>query len=222
MRVVEHKMVKAIKARRSWRSQNTVVKVFDSKNAAQITLFDNLLARVFYNTQAQRLHPFAVSDYDDSGKPYVIVANPSVLVKWPTMTTRSRLAALGFGVYIKNFTLHLYDPRYDKEISVPDWYYSDERMETISEVYAYIMRQRNITALPPNPEFSKTGACPYCGAYIIERESTRFVDQSVIARCVCKVCDSRFTFEYEIVRVLVSDRGMDYAFDLQTERWEDA
>lgn len=85
MRKIEKEMLRAIDVRRNWKSGNTRVCAYDDGNIV-ILLHGNEIA----------------AGYD--GKLYI---NRHTLARWPTVTTRSRLNALGFNVTQKNFETYV-------------------------------------------------------------------------------------------------------------------
>ena len=99
MRKVEEAMCAAVKERRYWKSGNTEVNVrYDHFGCIhiEVRLFDNLIWK--YN-EAEDMTEFT-------------------LAGWNTNTTRSRLNALGVGVYQKK-GLPMYN---GKEIDKKEWY----------------------------------------------------------------------------------------------------
>lgn len=87
MRKIEQAMLRAIDDQRNWKCGNTEVRV-KSSYATHVYLHGNHIAEIY------------------GGKAY---ANTDTLSRWPTPTTKSRLRALGFNVYTKNFTTYLDD-----------------------------------------------------------------------------------------------------------------
>lgn len=91
MRKIEQQMLNAIAALRSgttdkgWSNANTIVT--NAGDRAKVFLHGNHIADVFYNG--------------------VLEANIPTLCRWPSMTTRSRLRALGANLVSIKGTLHL-------------------------------------------------------------------------------------------------------------------
>jgi hypothetical protein len=83
MRKIEQDMVKAIKARKNWQSGNT--RVQKSGSFIDVYLHNNHIARV-----AGKARP-----------------NARTFRNWPTVTTASRLRALGIHATIKNGMAHI-------------------------------------------------------------------------------------------------------------------
>lgn len=81
MRKIEQAMINAIHNRKAWAGGNTTVQVLDDVNSAVY------------------LHGHHIADYN-SGNGFVMV-NKDTLRRWPTMTTKSRLRALGANVSTK-------------------------------------------------------------------------------------------------------------------------
>lgn len=94
MRKIEESMVAAVKANRNYTSANTSVLVQD--DSVHVSLYDNTIYKRNINTGAVQ---FCLATYD-------------------TATTRSRLRALGIGVYRKNKVPHYNDT----PINDYDWY----------------------------------------------------------------------------------------------------
>lgn len=88
MRKVEKQMLAAIKARKPMFGRNTMVTVTGDGERAQVYLHGNHIADYFYR----------------SG---ITEANTYTLARWPSVTTKSRLRALGVNVYTKNRTTFL-------------------------------------------------------------------------------------------------------------------
>ena len=85
MKTIEQNMLRAIDARKNWKSGNTRVCVTDD-GQIQILLHGNEIA----------------SGYD--GKLYL---NRYTLARWPTVTTKSRLRALGFDITQKAYQIYI-------------------------------------------------------------------------------------------------------------------
>lgn len=77
MKAIEKKMVAAVNGRKNWSESNTDVECVDGD--VYVRLFGNLIYRIVHG-----IHEFN-------------------LCGWNTVTTRSRLNALGVGLYKKNF-----------------------------------------------------------------------------------------------------------------------
>jgi len=90
MRKIEKQMIEAIREKRNWESSNTKVVHVRSNgiNYADIYLHDNHIATVTPDTWD--VAPFARPNRD-------------TFRKWPTVTTRSRLRALGVNASIRNY-----------------------------------------------------------------------------------------------------------------------
>ena len=86
MRKIEQDMVKAIKARKNWQSGNTSTVIHD----------DQLLIQLHGNTIAVQS---LVTD--------VMWLDQATFRNWPTVTTASRLRALGFHATIKQGCAHI-------------------------------------------------------------------------------------------------------------------
>ena len=86
MRKIEQDMIKAIKARKNWQSGNTSTIIRD----------DQLLIQLHGNTIAEK-----------SLITGELLLNERTFRNWPTVTTASRLRALGFHVSIKNGISHI-------------------------------------------------------------------------------------------------------------------
>lgn len=86
MRKIEQEMVAAVKSGRGWMSTNT--SVLNSANGIEVYLLGN---RIAYTENSE------------------LVVDKSTLKRWPTVTTKSRLRALGFNVYTKNKVIYLND-----------------------------------------------------------------------------------------------------------------
>lgn len=82
MRLIEERMLDALRERRHWQQGNTKV--------------DNE-GRVY-------LHGNHIANYTEDG---LVEVNEYTLAKWPTPTTKSRLRALGANVTTKNYTTYL-------------------------------------------------------------------------------------------------------------------
>ena len=78
MRKIEQQMCKAIGQRKTWSSGNTAVRPIDDVNVG-VFLFGNHIADVNSETG-------------------FVMVDRNTLAKWPTVTTKSRLRALGASV----------------------------------------------------------------------------------------------------------------------------
>lgn len=85
MRKIEKQMVDAAFNGRNWRSANTEVVVMGN-GIAQVFLHGHHIANVY------------------AGE---VEVNTRTLANWPTVTTKSRLRALGADVYTKNFVTYV-------------------------------------------------------------------------------------------------------------------
>lgn len=94
MRKIEIEMYKAIHARKFWKSGNTCVDYVVAGNPngprSEIYLHGNHIADYWHDTKTL--------DVDER-----------TLARWPTVTTRSRLRALGANVYTKKHVTYLND-----------------------------------------------------------------------------------------------------------------
>ena len=88
MRMIEKKMLDAIRAGRDWRQNNTEVVVQD--RGAVVYLHGNNIGYWDYATDS-------------------FCTNTNTLARWPTPTTKSRLRALGVNVYTRDYTTYLDD-----------------------------------------------------------------------------------------------------------------
>lgn len=89
MRKIERQMNAAIINRKSWAGGNTTVRIVDGLS------WD---CEVF-------LHGHHIADVNSSTKELTV--NKDTLRRWPTVTTKSRLRALGANVYTKNRVTYL-------------------------------------------------------------------------------------------------------------------
>lgn len=88
MRKVEKQMIAAIKARKDMKGRNTTVVVDHEGDRAWVRLHGHHIATYCYRTG-------------------VLEVNEVTLARWPSVTTKSRLRALGADVYTKNFVTYL-------------------------------------------------------------------------------------------------------------------
>lgn len=87
MKVIEQQMRRAVAAGHAWRNSNTSVRPIDDVNMA-VYLHGHEIAVVNNRTG-------------------FVMVNRHTLRAWPTVTTKSRLRALGASVYTKNFITYL-------------------------------------------------------------------------------------------------------------------
>jgi hypothetical protein len=90
MRKLEQKMVAALNSAENFNGGNTTV-IFD-KNTNQSSIF---------------LHGHLIAEYNH--KRCAVYANIETLMHYPTLTTKSRLRALGVNVYTKKGVTYLND-----------------------------------------------------------------------------------------------------------------
>lgn len=81
MRVIEKEMLRAIRQKKNWRKDNTEVRISDGGNHIRVYLHGNL---IYHKCEESGEEKFS-------------------LAGWNTPTTRSRLNALGCGVYQENW-----------------------------------------------------------------------------------------------------------------------
>lgn len=84
MRQIEKEMISAIKEGRNWSKSNTAV--YKSNGCVCVHLHGNNIARI---------HPDGRREFSNAG--------------WRSNTTKSRLNAMGAGIYQKNFTWYNQD-----------------------------------------------------------------------------------------------------------------
>lgn len=94
MRTIEKNMLNALREKKTWRNSNTAVVFNEDKSECRVYLHGNCI--------------FAVCEG---------VAR-FTLAGWNSKTTRSRLNALGVGIYCKNFAPY----RNGVRLFVRDWY----------------------------------------------------------------------------------------------------
>lgn len=87
MRKIEREMLSAVHNRRDWQKDNTAVHWFDEGHG-EVMLHDNKIA--------------LLSPCDEPAK-----ADIQTLKQWPTVTTLSRLRALGISVHRANTGIYL-------------------------------------------------------------------------------------------------------------------
>lgn len=88
MRKVEKQMLGAIKSRKGMFGRNTMVTIAGDGERAQVYLHGNHIADYWYRTG-------------------VTEVNECTLSRWPSVTTKSRLRALGVDVYTKDHVTYL-------------------------------------------------------------------------------------------------------------------
>ena len=92
MRKIEEEMLQAIKERRTWAKDNTRVEFARGENGA--TWWCDVY-----------LHGNHIAKFDEmTWRPTV---NVNTLARWPTVTTKSRLRALGANIVTKRGTVYL-------------------------------------------------------------------------------------------------------------------
>ena len=87
MRKIEQQMIQAINSRRAWAGGNTSVTPTDDVNSA-VYLHGNHIA-------------------DVNSRTGFVMVNAYTLRRWPTVTTKSRLRALGANITTKNHVTYL-------------------------------------------------------------------------------------------------------------------
>ena len=87
MRKIEKEMIKAIMNEQNWSNSNTMVAIVDGD--AWVYLHGHHIATV------------------KGCLPLGLEVNKETLSNWPTVTTKSRLRALGADVYTRNYTTYL-------------------------------------------------------------------------------------------------------------------
>lgn len=88
MRTIEKEMLQAIKDKRNWSKSNTVVIYNPISDKSKVHLFGNLIGRYIHSKD-------------------IFETNIDMLLKWPSVTTISRLRALGVNVTQKNWKLYI-------------------------------------------------------------------------------------------------------------------
>ncbi len=88
MRKLEHEMMDALCAGRAWHSGNTSVTAPDNTGRAAVYLHGNHLA---------------------DWRAGHVVPNLTTLARWPTVTTKSRLRALGVSIYQQKGCIYVDD-----------------------------------------------------------------------------------------------------------------
>ena len=91
MRKIEKSMLVAAFNNQRWQSNNTATRPIDDVNCA-VYLHGHEIAIVNSHTGA-------------------VLVNKYTLSRWPTVTTKSRLRALGVNVYTKNYIIYLDNER---------------------------------------------------------------------------------------------------------------
>ena len=87
MRVIEREMLTAIREGKEWRKDNTRVDQVESTGGADVYLYNHHIATVQANG--------------------VVLVNTGTLRNYPTVTTKSRLRALGVNVYTRKHITYL-------------------------------------------------------------------------------------------------------------------
>ena len=90
MRLIEQQMLQAVHTKANWSKDNTEVVYYMSDNISHI-----------------RLHGHHIADYDHNDG--TLVADLQKLATWPTVTTKSRLRALGVNVYTRKGITYVND-----------------------------------------------------------------------------------------------------------------
>ena len=94
MRKIEKEMLRAIQEKRYWNSGNTCVEYVNAGNP--------------HGTRSEiYLHGNHIADYWHDSK--TLDVDLKTLARWSTVTTKSRLRALGANVYTKNHVTYLGD-----------------------------------------------------------------------------------------------------------------
>lgn len=88
MRKIEKQMLDAIKTRKALFGRNTMVTVAGDGERAQVYLHGNHIADFWYRSGVTEVNKYTVS-------------------RWPTVTTKSRLRALGVDIYTKKHVLFI-------------------------------------------------------------------------------------------------------------------
>ena len=90
MRLIEEQMIEAVATKVAWSKDNTRVRYSSDDNTSHIRLYGHHIAYYDHN----------------SGE---IVPNVATLAHWPTVTTKSRLRALGVNVYTRKGITYVND-----------------------------------------------------------------------------------------------------------------
>lgn len=90
MRKIEEEMVEAVLYQQNWKKDNTKVIYFPETDISKVYLYEKHIGS--YDHQTKLFEP-----------------NVSTLLAWPTVTTRSRLSALGVSIYQKNHCQYIDD-----------------------------------------------------------------------------------------------------------------
>lgn len=98
MRKIEKQMLAAVCTRRNWSSGNTFVKVSSDKNIVNVFLHGNLIYKLVGTVES------------------------FTLAGWDTVTTRSRLNALGCNIFHRNRKPYAVNLANAIEIDVYSWY----------------------------------------------------------------------------------------------------
>lgn len=107
MRVIEKKMLEAIKAKKDWMLDNTAVNYISAQESgnpygsrSEVFLHGNHIATYWHGDTAKGI------DTTGAGNAEV---NVRTLQRWPSPTTKSRLRALGVSVYTRKGVTYLND-----------------------------------------------------------------------------------------------------------------
>ena len=90
MRLIEQQMNEAVNNRSNWSKDNTRVEANILMSKAYVYLFDRHIATYHYDDDA-------------------VIPNLDTLAAWPTVTTKSRLRALGVNVYTRKGITYVND-----------------------------------------------------------------------------------------------------------------
>ena len=88
MRKVEKQMIAALKGRKDMKGRNTSVVYDHGADRSWIRLHGHHIATYWHRTD-------------------VVEVNETTLARWPSVTTKSRLRALGVNVFTKDFVTYL-------------------------------------------------------------------------------------------------------------------
>lgn len=97
MRTIEKEMLQAIEKKHNWMKSNTLVQA--GSIGALVYLFDNHIGTYHYDTEK-------------------FETNLQTLLEWPSVTTISRLRALGVNVRQKNWKLYIDDQLVDAKLAI--------------------------------------------------------------------------------------------------------
>lgn len=90
MRVIEKKMLEAIKAKKDWQLDNTSVTYYPETNSSAVFLHNNYIGTYWHVYESFKV-------------------DRETLKRWPSPTTKSRLRALGVNVYTRKGITYLND-----------------------------------------------------------------------------------------------------------------